>query len=369
MKEKQIHSPAKKRLWAARQKAFDPKAISLSRDGLVKATRLQQGGALPLILQPDAEGVDLLAWTNNNMDFIESGLMTDGAILFRGFDLETQEDMEWFLESISLRPMHYMEGATPRTELSAKVYTSTEYPPEQSIALHNELNYVITWPLRIIFFCAAPARRGGETPIADVRKVFNRIAPEIRERFIEKGWMLVRNFGDGLSLPWQKSFRMKTKEELENYCRNSCIEFEWKSNDRLRTRQVRPAVRKHPATGESLWFNHVAFWHISSLDKEIRDIFLPKLKEEDLPYNTYYGDGTPIEDSVIEQLREAYDQETVAFPWQKGDLLLMDNMLVAHGRNPFEGPRSVLVSMGNPYSDYDPGAGFRLDVATNTKGE
>ena len=369
MKERETHHPAKRQLWAERRRAFGPKAISLSRDGLVKTGALPPGGTLPLVLQPGAEGINLTDWAANNRAFIESKLLVHGGLLFRGFDLETQEDMEWFLDSISLRPMHYMEGATPRTELSAKVYTSTEYPPEQGIALHNELNYVISWPLKIIFFALKPALRGGETPIADVRNVFNRIPAKIRERFIEKGWMLVRNFGDGMSLPWQRSFRVKTREELEDYCRRSRVEFEWKGNDRLRTRQVRPAVRRHPVTGECLWFNHIAFWHVSSLDKEIRELFLPKFKQEDLPYNTYYGDGSPIEDEVVEQLRQAYDQETVAFRWHKGDLLLMDNMLAAHGRNPFEGPRRVLVSMGDPYSDYVPDVGFKLDAANHPGGE
>jgi hypothetical protein len=64
------------------------------------------------------------------------------------------------------------------------------------------------------------------------------------------------------------------------------------------------------------------------------------------PYaNTYYGDGSPIEPKVLDQLRAAYNAETVSFPWQKGDLLMLDNMLVAHGRSPFVGPRQILVGM------------------------
>ena len=357
MNNMQTGHPGRKQ-WGALRKGVQAQAVSISQEELVR-TSLEPGTTLPLIVQPAVEGVDLTAWAANNRDFIESKLIENGAILFRGFNMEGASDLERFLDSILLRSMHYMEGATPRTSLGERVYTSTEYPPDQSIALHNELNYVVTWPMRIIFFCDVAADRGGATPIADVRKVYQRIDPEIRERFEEEGWMLLRNFGDGLSLPWQRSFRLEDPSDLEAYCRNSHIEFDWKSDDRLRTRQVRPAIRRHPVTGEPVWFNHVAFWHVSSLDKEFREMYLPKFKEEDLPYNTYYGKGMPIEDSVVEQLRAAYDAETVALPWKKNDLLLMDNMLVAHGREPFEGSRKVLVSMGNPYSDFVPGVGFK----------
>jgi alpha-ketoglutarate-dependent taurine dioxygenase len=144
---------------------------------------------------------------------------------------------------------------------------------------------------------------------------------------------------------------MSDPAEMEAYCRRSRIECEWKDGGGLRTRQARPAVRRHPRTGEWVWFNHVAFWHVSSLAPAVREMFLAEFRAEDLPYNTYYGDGQPIEDSVVEELREAYRQETVAPLWQEGDVLMLDNMLVAHGRNPFSGTRKILTAMGEPCHD------------------
>jgi alpha-ketoglutarate-dependent taurine dioxygenase len=334
-------------------KSVRRQAIDTSKKALIKTEFLSSAFDMPLVVKPNVEGLSLPAWTADNRDFIDSSLLKHGAILYRGFDIVSRESLEAFVESISLSLMYYMEGATPRTQLSDKIYTSTEYPSDQTIALHNELNYVLTWPMRIMFSCALPATEGGETPIADVRRVFNRLDPGITRKFEEKGWMLVRNFGDGLSLDWQTSFRMNTRDELEEYCRNSRIQCEWKDEERVRTRQVRPAVRKHPVTGEKLWFNHVAFWHISSLEPKVRELMTTVFKQEDLPYNTYYGDGSEIEESIVEEIRQAYRQETVAFLWQKGDLLFMDNMLVAHGRFPYKGPRSILVTMGEPYSDRD----------------
>ncbi|HVF91048.1 MAG TPA: TauD/TfdA family dioxygenase [Blastocatellia bacterium] len=353
MKDLRIDGQAEKSPWASRRKNLSPKVISVTPESLIRTGSLPGGGPLPLLVEPALEGVALAAWARQNLDFIEGALLANGGILFRGFGLKGQEDLAAFLESIALRKMFYMEGATPRTELGDKIYTSTEYPSQESIALHNELNYVITWPMKIIFYCVTPAATGGETPIADVRNVLRRISPETAERFREKGWMLVRNFGGGMSLPWQTAFRKQTREELEEYCRASFIECQWKEGDRLRTRQVRPAIRNHPKTGEPVWFNHVAFWHISSLRPEVRKMFLSEFEQDDLPYNAYYGDGSTIEDEVAQEIRAAYRDETVAFAWQKGDLLLLDNMLVAHGRNPFTGERKILTSMGEPFNGQD----------------
>jgi alpha-ketoglutarate-dependent taurine dioxygenase len=351
MKLSEASTLSPREVWAARRKSVTPKTLSLAEQDIVTTSSLPGGGPLPLVVQPNLDGVNLFAWAASNLEFIASKLLQHGGLLFRGFAISDHTHFDQFLDAIGLPRMHYMEGATPRVELADKVYTSTEYPSDQHIALHNELNYVITWPMKIFFFCVTAAEQGGATPIADVRRVYNRIDPAIRRQFSEKGWMLMRNFGDGMSLPWQTSFRMTNRNELERYCRESRIDCEWKGGDRLRTRQVRPAVRVHPRTGESVWFNHLAFWHVSSLEPELRKVFVNEFSEEELPYNTYYGDGSPVEDSVVEEVRRAYDEETVAYPWQPGDLLMLDNMLVAHGRHPFSGPRRILTAMGEPHSD------------------
>jgi alpha-ketoglutarate-dependent taurine dioxygenase len=340
----------KKKMFAERRKAFQRRAISVQLEDLVRMESLRPGQMLPLVIKPHMRGVKLSAWVSHNLDLIESRLMKHGGILFRGFDLGTLTDFQEVVAATSVQLMHYAESATPRTELSDKFYTSTEFPRTHTIALHNELTYVSTWPMKIWFFCATPSETGGETPIADVRRVFDNIDPEIRARFMEKGWMLVRNFGDGLGLPWERSFHTSDKSEVEEYFAQARIEYEWKEEGRLRTRQVRPAVLAHPRTGENLWFNHIAFWHVNSLDPKLLEAMLATLKAEDFPYAVYYGDGSPIEPSIVKNLRDAYDRETMTFPWQKGDLLMLDNMLVAHGRKPYTGNRKILVAMGEPFT-------------------
>lgn len=338
---------------AAKRKAGPPAATRISSTDLVEVDT----SGLPMIIRPRQGGLELADWIGQNRGFLDENLLKTGAILFRGFGVDTLARFEGMVAVLCPNLMRYSEGATPRKSLKDKLYTSTEFPAEYSIALHNELSYVTTWPMRLFFSCAiAPAWRG-ETPIADVRNVYRRISPATRARFEKHGWMLIRNYGDGFSLPWQKVFHTDDKGDVEAYCAKNRIELEWKSGDRLRTRQVRPAARVHPVTGEVVWFNHIAFWHISSLEpRDLRDEFQRQMAPDELPYNTFYGDGSPIELPVAEELRDAYQQELRAFPWQVGDLIMIDNMLVAHGRSPYRGERRILAAMGDAYTPDDPPA-------------
>jgi len=252
--------------------------------------------------------------------------------------------------AISGDALEYSEQTSPRHKVHGNIYTSTEYPPHQTIFLHNENSYSSTWPLKVLFFCITAPTHGGETPLADVRRVLARIPEDILERFERKGWMLVRNFGTGFGLSWQTAFQTEDPAEVNLHCQTAGIQYEWLSPTRLRTRQARPAIARHPISGQPVWFNHATFFHISTLDPEVRAGLLAEMPEEDLPYNTYYGDGSEIEPEVLDALRAAYEKETIKFPWQERDVILLDNMLVAHGRSPFTGARKIVVGMSEPYS-------------------
>jgi hypothetical protein len=176
------------------------------------------------------------------------------------------------------------------------------------------------------------------------------IAGDIRERFWLKKVLYVRNFGHGLGLPWQTVFQTNDRAVVETYCRNAGIEHEWIGGDHLRTRHVKDAITNHPVTGTPVWFNHMAFFHPTTLDRKTREDLLLVVDEEDLPYNTFYGDGAKIEAEVLDNIRWAYRQETIMFTWQASDILLLDNMMYAHGRSPFVGPRRILVGMSELYT-------------------
>jgi alpha-ketoglutarate-dependent taurine dioxygenase len=311
---------------------------------------LVPGNMLPLVARPAVAGVDLIAWAKNHLHDLQAELLRCGAILFRGFEVRGPEALAEFVRATANGDLlSYTNRSTPRTEIGGNIYTATEYPANQVIPLHNENSYQSSWPLKIYFFCVTAPEQGGATPIADSRKVFERIPPQIREEFADRGVMYVRNYGDGLDLSWQQVFQTNERAEVEVFCRREGLEFEWKDGNRLRTRQILQAVASHPKTGELVWFNQAHLFHVSSLAPDVREYLLTEVKETELPRHAYYGDGTPIEASSLAEIRAAYRDETVTFAWQQGDILLLDNMLTAHGREPFVGPREILVGMAEPH--------------------
>jgi alpha-ketoglutarate-dependent taurine dioxygenase len=326
------------------------KTVRVTTGELVRIEPLNRGTRLPLLVAPGVEGLNLAQWAQASRETLAAHLSRCGGILFRGFDVKSAADFEQVIIALAGDSLEYRERSSPRSRVGGNIYTSTDYPANQSIFLHNENSYQQSWPLMIFFFCETPAETGGETPIADCRNILQRISPVVRECFERKGWMYVRNFGDGFGLDWQTVFQTSDRSVVEQHCRKNGIVAEWREGNRLRTRAVRPVVAKHPRTGEDTWFNHAAFFHVTTLEPAIRQALIAEFSEDELPTNTFYGDGSPIESSVLEELREAYRQEMVTFPWRKGDVLLLDNMFAAHGRAPYAGARKILVGMAQPVS-------------------
>lgn len=335
-------------------KSVRRKPLNLSQEILVKTGGLNGSDApFPLVISPNVEGVNLALWAEKDRTRIEQELLRYGALLFRGFGLESIEAFEEVARAVSKELLDYRERSSPRSEISRGVYTSTDHPSDQSIHFHNEQSYTRRWPMKLYFFCMKAAEKGGATPIADGRKILKHLDPAVKDKFLEKRVMYVRNYGDGLGLSWQTAFQTTSKAVVEDYCRRASIIFEWKDGERLRTKQLFDAIVKHPKTQEAVWFEHTAFFHITSLAPEVRETFLSEFKEEDLPFNTYYGDGSAIEERALEQIREAYKREAARFVWRKGDLLLIDNMLTSHSRDPYVGPRKIAVAMAELYPQND----------------
>ncbi len=327
------------------------RSLGASQTGWISTRRLVDDNHGPLVMSPAVDGLNLASWTRNNRDFIESNLLNYGAVLLRGFGPGEPGELEQFIQALCGELLEYRERSSPRHQVQGRIYSSTDYPAHQEIFFHNENSYQQVWPMKIFFLCQTPAQRGGETPIADSREVLRLLRDDTVERFARKGCMYVRNFDDQLGLSWQTVFQTEDRAAVEWHCRAADIAFEWKDGDRLRTRAVRRAVTTHPKTAQRVWFNHVAFFHISTLEASIRDGLLRTMAEEDLPANTYYGDGSTIEPEVLNEIRDAYRRATVSFPWRRGDILLLDNMLTAHSRRPYAGERRILVGMSEPHGN------------------
>jgi amino acid adenylation domain-containing protein len=326
-------------------KMVKPKAISLTQEQLVKTDYLQPEKTLPLVCQPNVSDLDFIDWAKNNREFIDTNLLKHGAILFRGFNTNSVADFENFAQAIC--PELFGEyGDLPREGLGGKVYGSTPYPADKAILFHNESSHLHRWPMKIWFYCVQPAQERGETPIVDCRKLYQLLDSQIREKFAQKGLMYVRNYTDGLDVSWQNFFHTTDKSAVERFCYQNGIEWEWKPDGGLKTQEIRQAIAKHPKTNEWVFFNQIQLHHIAYLDTPVRESLLSLFGEENLPRNVYYGDGTSIEQSVIDEVTAVYKQAEITFPWQKGDVLMLDNMLTAHARNPYVGNRKIVVAMG-----------------------
>ncbi len=334
-------------------RAMPRKTIRVSEEDLVHRRPLFEDPerALPLLVEASSPEVDLAAWAAPRREELEAELLRAGGILFRNFAVGSVERFQEAVRALSGEPLAYTERSSPRSQVKGKVYTSTDYPPEHEIFLHNEQSYNLTFPTKIAFYCVKKAAERGETPVADSRRIYRRIDPEIRRRFEERGYRYVRNLGAGFGLPWQEAFQTEDPGQVESYCRDHAIEWQWRDgHSLLRTSQQRRVVARHPKSGELSWFNHLTFFHVSTLVPAVRDALRAEFAEEDLPNNTYYGDGAPVEPEVMAHLQGIYREEKVDFPWLEGDLLLLDNVLSAHARNPYVGERKVVVAMADPVS-------------------
>ncbi|MDK1314048.1 condensation domain-containing protein [Pseudoalteromonas ardens] len=335
---------------ASRFKRGRRKAVNASLQEIVKIS--DAPGTFPVVIEPATSHVDLVEWIALNRSLIESKIAQAGAILFRGFGVDTPVQFER-VAGAYCPELFGSYGDLPKENKGKQIYKSTPYPNDKTIMFHNEGSHTQQWPMKQMFASMLVADQGGETPIVDCREVYRRLEPSVVAKLADKKLMYVRNFIEGLDVSWRDFFKTDDRNEVEKICQEAEIECEWVNDEHLRTKKIANAVCLHPKTGEKLFFNQIQLHHISYMDPVERDSLLTIFKSEDLPRNVYYGDGTEIEPEVIAQINDAYEQSAVAQPWQKGDFLAVDNMLVAHARLPFSGERKVVVAMGELFAAAD----------------
>ncbi|NHN25924.1 TauD/TfdA family dioxygenase [Flavobacterium jejuense] len=303
-----------------------------------------------MLLELDKSNLNSQNWLQENKENIENFIATEGALLIRGLSISDGEEFGQTLKLLFGEDLvNYTYRSTPRRKLSeSNVYSATEYHASETIPQHNENAYSNSWPMRIGFLCMTPATKMGNTPISDSRVAYQEIPSEIREEFERKKIMYVRNYSE-IDLPWEEVFQTDDKRMVEQFCKENSLEFEWTSNG-LRTKQTNQATLLHPTTNEKLWFNQAHLFHSSSLGKEVEESLIDLVGEDFLPRNTFFGDGTPIDRESLDIIRTVFENTKFSFNWEKGDLLLLDNMLYTHGRQPYEGDRKILVGMARKYN-------------------
>ncbi len=293
-------------------------------------------------VSPDTEG---LRRQLTAIDDLGAELARAKALVWRGFSV-SPEEFEELLPLLLPQRWAYRHGNSPRTKVGDNVYTSTEYPPQYTISMHNELSYARNWPTRLLFYCQQAPQTGGETPVVDGTAWLSALDPEVREAFAD-GVRYRQNLhdGHGFGKSWQQTFETDSRAEVEAFLDDTGAEWEWRVDGTLHIEQYGPATLRDERTGEVVWFNQADQWHVAGLGDETAAALAAIMAEEDMPQSVVFADGSPIPAEYVHQVRERGLAEAVDVGWEAGDLMLIDNVLVGHGRRPFTGPRRVLVAM------------------------
>ncbi|MFE1764832.1 amino acid adenylation domain-containing protein [Streptomyces angustmyceticus] len=303
-------------------------------------------GRTPM-LRLDA-AVDAADWVAGHRDALRAAIVEHGALLVRGLGIGHPDEVGAVRQRLGLLPVTEKESFAPRKTHSEGVYSSSAWPPNQPMCMHHELSYTLEFPGLMLFACLGAPGEGGATGVADSAAVLDALPPGLTERFEREGWLLDRSYHDEIGASLSEAFGTDDRGAIEDYCRSHAIEFTWQPDGGLRTRQRRSAVVRHPVSGRRCWFNQIAFLNEWTMAPEVREYLIDEYGADGLPFNTRYGNGDPLTEDTVQLLNKVYDAHTVRRPWQAGDLLLVDNVRTAHSREPFVGPREVVVAMAEP---------------------
>lgn len=307
-----------------------------------------------------ATSAELCALLTAERSHLESELARAGALLFRGFGVQTPEQLAALRAATGGQPMRYIGGDSPRSDVGRAVYTSTEAPPSIRIPLHNEMSYLTDYPRQLWFACIRPAAEGGETTLADGRAVWRALRPEVRRRFVVEGvryrfsfrgrsqlWDFVDRFGK-VSKTWMEALETSDSELADRRCHQLATRHRWLSSGRVVLELDRPAMVAHPTTGEPGWFNQAHLFHLNARYLGRRNYWLARLlflRRDSRSHEAHFGDGSEIDAPTLDHLYEVMEAHTISVRWQAGDVLWLDNLACMHGRKPFRGTRRLLVSM------------------------
>jgi alpha-ketoglutarate-dependent taurine dioxygenase len=292
------------------------------------------------------DGGDAAQWVAEQRDALRVGVAEHGSLLIRGLGLRDVAQTGAVFRQLG-SPMAEREVFAPRQHYADGLYSASKWPPNQPMCMHHELSYALEFPALMLFACLSAPTTGGATPVAESQIVLRALPTRWVERFEREGWLLIRNYKHDIGASLAEAFGTDDRRTIERYCRANAIRFEWRADGGLRTCQRRSAIVHHPLTGQRCWFNQIAFLNEWTIDPEVREYLVDLYGEDGLPFNTRFGDGAPIGADIVQVINEVYEVNTAREAWQAGDLLLVDNLRTAHGREAFDGTREVVVGMAD----------------------
>jgi alpha-ketoglutarate-dependent taurine dioxygenase len=310
-------------------------------------THIDLRSGRPPLLAAEVSG-DAPVWAAEHRDALRAAVAEHGSLLVRGLELRDATETTEVFRQLGALMTEEKEAFAPRQRYSDGAYSSSKWPPGQPMCMHQELSYLLEFPGLMLFACLSAPSAGGATGVADAPAVLRALPRDLVERFERLGWLLVRNYNEDIGASVAEAFGTDDPGLVESYCRANAINFAWQPGGGLRTWQRRSAVVHHPLSGERCWFNQIAFLNEWTLDPEVREFLVDMYGEDGLPFTTRFGNGEPIGEDVVQLLNQVYEAHTAREPWQPGDLMLVDNVRTAHSREPFDGPREVLVGLADP---------------------
>jgi len=291
-------------------------------------------------------GESLSHWIKQHRSDIDAALWSDGYVLFRGFDVGGLDGFEASASS-ACNTLYRHYGDLPLASASENVYFATPYPKHLEIQFHNEASHTHTWPSRQLFYCLEPAPEGGEWTLSDGRKVLESLPGEMLSQFREKGLVYRRRFIRGLDASWQQFFKVESLDELRDKLASIGHEIDAPSESDVTVSFRTHAVLQMPERGTEAWFNQILLHHPDALPQEVDSLLCKHFSRDKFPRTVFFGDGSAIPAEWVKTIDKVLNECSIRIPNQANDVLLVNNLLMAHGRLPYSGNRQIRVALGD----------------------
>jgi hypothetical protein len=308
----------------------------------------------PPVAHASTRGLSAADWLAEHHVVLAELIARYGVVMVRGLGVHDVDAAASVIGRLGGRPMTEYEPFAPRREFGSGLASSSEWPPYQPMCMHNELSYALEFPARQVFCCLEAPAAGGATAIAAGTAVQRDVPADLRGKVEHAGWELARTYNAVVGVDWKTAFCAGERDEVEAYCSDHEIAWTWDEQGGLITRRRLSGIVRHPVSGRPTWFNQMAFLNEWTMGETVRDYLVSEFGADGLPFTTRFGDGEPLDVATVDLINEVYAAHTVQEPWQNGDVLIVDNIRMAHSREPYRGTRSVVVALMDPVRRFAP---------------